>query len=67
VAFQLFAANMRKIEEFLIPREADGKKVRRLPSRRRTKSLSTWVPETPSDVAASTAAATDDPDPPLTA
>jgi hypothetical protein len=46
VAFQLFAANMRKIDEFLQRKAADSKKVRKLPSRRRTKSLVTWTPAT---------------------
>jgi len=67
VAFQLFAANMRKIEEFLAHREAEGNKVRKLPSRRRTRSLPTWAPKTPAGIAATTDDATGDPDPPLTA
>ena len=67
VAFQLFAANMRKIDEFLTQKEVEGNKVRKLPSRRRTRALPTWAPETPHDVAASTDDATDGPDPPLTA
>ena len=65
VAFQLFGANVRKIDEFLTRRAAEAKKVRRFPSRRRTKSLSTWAPE--STAKAIGAHATDDPDPPLTA
>jgi hypothetical protein len=65
VAFQLFAANLRKIDEFLAHREAEGKKIRKLPSRRRTRSLATWAPKTPATVVAGDA--TDDPDPPLTA
>jgi hypothetical protein len=64
-AFQVFGANIRKIEEFLAHREAKGKKVRKLPSRRRTPSLATWTPPAPATVVA--ADATDDPDPPLTA
>jgi hypothetical protein len=67
VAFQLFAANMRKIDEFLTHREAEGKKVRKLPSRRRTRSLTTWAPETPTDLLATADEVTSDPDPPLTA
>ena len=63
-AFQLFAANRRKIDEFLAHREAEGKKVSKLPSRRRTRSLPTWVPQTAATVVA--ADATDDPDPPPT-
>ena len=66
VAFQLFAANVRKIDHFLSKREAEANKVRKLPSRRRTKSLATWAPETPS-VVGTTKDVTDDPDPPLTA
>ena len=65
VAFQLFAANLRKIDEFLANREAEGKSVRKLPSRRRTQSLPSWAPQTPTTVVAGDA--TDDPDPPLTA
>ena len=47
-AFQFFAANIRKIEEFVAQREAEGKKIRKLPSRRRTRSwppghLGTWL------------------------
>ena len=51
--FQLFAANMRKIDEFLASREAEGKKVRKLPSRhgahgfspagRRSRLLPLWM------------------------
>ena len=67
VAFKLFAANLRKIDEFLARREADVKKVRKLPSRRRTRSLATWAPETPSAVATPVDDASGDPDPPLTA
>ncbi len=46
VAFLLFAANLRKIESFLINAqvEADGE-VRRLPRRRQTKSIGDWSPE----------------------
>ncbi len=65
MAFQLFAANMRKIDEFLSNKQAEDKKVRRLPSRRRTRSLPSWAPQTPTTVPAGDA--TDDPDPPLTA
>ena len=61
---QLFAANLRKIDEFLAQREAEGKKVRKLPSRRRTKSLATWAPQS---APATVDDATGDPDPPLTA
>jgi hypothetical protein len=35
VAFLLFAANLRKIDEFLKKQEAEANKVRKLPSRRR--------------------------------
>jgi len=67
VAFQQFAANLRKIDEFLARREVDVKQVRRLPSRRCTQSLATWAPERPPYVGATTEGATDDLDPPLTA
>jgi hypothetical protein len=65
VAFQFFAANIRKIGEFVVDREAEGTKIRKLPSRRRTRSLTTWTPQTPAAAVASEA--TDDPDPPRTA
>ena len=68
LSFQLFAANLRKIEEFLKARaKAIKGKVRRLPPRRRTKSLASWAPTTSTAVGATTGDATDDPDPPLTA
>jgi hypothetical protein len=79
VAFLLFAANLRKIDEFLKKQEAEANKVRKLPSRRRTKSLSTWAPEAskkPAGIVALTGRAEitvslggtlSDPDPPLTA
>ena len=52
MAFLLFAANLRKIHEFLKKEEAEANKVRKLPSRRRTKSLSTWAPESSKEPAA---------------
>jgi hypothetical protein len=67
VALQLFAANMRKIDEFLVKKETEGQKVRKLPSRRLTKSLTTRAPQVPPGVAASAENASADPDPPLTA
>ena len=67
VALQLLAANMRKVDEFLTKKETEGQKVRKLPSRRLTKSLTTWAPQMPPGVAASTDDASGDPDPPLTA
>jgi hypothetical protein len=65
VAFQLFAANLRKIDQYLTKKAADAKKFRTRPSRRRTKSLHTWAPETASIV--DPGDATSDPGPPLTA
>ncbi|HWT81160.1 MAG TPA: hypothetical protein VN648_20405 [Candidatus Methylomirabilis sp.] len=68
LAFQLFGASFRKIADFrkaLIELASKlGKKIRSLPPRRRTKSLTTWLPETSRFTVAETA---DDPDPPLTA
>ena len=67
LSFQLFAANLRKIEEFLKARAKPSKeKIRELPSRRTTKSLTTWAPVT-GVLAAPADATSDDPDPPLTA
>jgi hypothetical protein len=61
-------ANLRKIGAFLANRAAEGRNIRELPSRRRTRSLSTWAPKSPATVATpATEEATDDPDPPLTA
>ena len=65
VAFQLFAANLRKIDQYLTKEASDAKKFRTRPSRRRTKSLHTWAPETASIV--DPGDATSDPGPPLTA
>ena len=67
LAFQLFAANIRKITQFLAKREAETKKVRKLPTRRKTTSLKQYAP---APILVSAAAALDasaDPDPPLTA
>ena len=67
VAFQLFAANLRKIDEFLARAAKEAKKVRRLPSRRTSKPHGEWAPATqpPPDPAQISSAA--DPDPPQTA
>jgi hypothetical protein len=66
LSFQLFGANLRKIEEFLKKRaNAIKGKIRRLPSRRRTKSLTSWEPVT--GVPAKSVDTSDDPDPPITA
>jgi hypothetical protein len=56
---------MRKIAEFLAHREAEGKKIHKLPPRRRTKSLTTWTPD-PAATVTITTDASGDPDPPLT-
>ena len=44
VAFLLFSANLRKIDSFLAGQEAEARKIRKLPSRRTTKTLETWAP-----------------------
>ena len=79
VAFQLFAANIRKINGFLAMKAAGAKTIRKLPSRRKTKSLGAWAPVNASPAIASLAAtatlivslhgslSTSDPDPPLIA
>jgi hypothetical protein len=79
VAFLLFAANLRKIGSFLAKQEAETKKVHKLPSRRKTKSLASWALATaPPTIVALTGTATStvgfkgsltisDPDPPLIA
>jgi hypothetical protein len=67
VVFQLMAANLRKIAEFLAKKEIEAKKVRKLPSRRLTMPLDSWDPQTTPGVAASANDTSGDPDPPLTA
>ena len=79
VAFQLFAANIRKVNEFLAAKAAGAKKIRKLPSRRKTKSLGSWAPANASSAIASLTAtatiavglhgslSTSDSDPPLIA
>jgi hypothetical protein len=66
VSFQFFAANIRKVNEFLARNSSDEKKVRKLRTRRKTKPLTTWVP-TPATVATTVDEVSTDPDPPLTA
>ena len=59
MAFQLFAANIRKVNEYLAMKAAGVKKFRKLPSRRKTKSLGSWAPANASPAVASlTATAT---------
>jgi len=66
LAFQLFAANVRKIDEFVKAKAAEKSgNVRKLPSRRRTKSLTTWARTIPATDASATSSG--DPDPPLIA
>jgi len=79
VALLLFSANLRKIDSFLAGQEAEARKIRKLPSRRKTKSLETWAPAkaSPTIVALTGTATftvgfqgtltTSDPDPPLIA
>ena len=67
VAFQLFSANIRKIDQFLTTKAAGGKKLRRLRARRRTRSLTTWAPSATTPVTAQEGDSSADPDPPLTA
>jgi len=58
VAFQLFAANIRKINEFLTTKAAGAKKIRKLQSRRKTKTLGSWAPAIASPANASSALVT---------
>ena len=67
VAFQLFSANIRKINEFLTRKASGEKKFRKLRTRRRTRSLTTWTPAPPTVVTGTVDDASADPDPPLTA
>jgi hypothetical protein len=67
VAFQLFAANMRKIDEFLARRATGNTKVRKLPSRRRTTPLQQWLPAPTTVIVPDPVDAGGDPDPPSSA
>ena len=67
VSFQLFSANIRKINEFLTLKAIGGKSARKLRSRRMTRSLTTWAPAPPTVATASADDTSADPDPPLSA
>ena len=67
VSFQLFAANIRKINELMARRVSGKEKLRKLQARRRTRSLRTWVPAPPTVVTATVDDASADRDPPLIA
>jgi hypothetical protein len=66
VAFQLLAANIRKINEFLTKKTSSEKKVRKSWTRRKTSSLTRWTPASTTVVAEVDGAGTD-PDPPIRA
>jgi hypothetical protein len=61
-ALLALAANVRKIRSFLEQRAISARKVRRLPSRRRTRRLSDWLPTAPA-----TTGTPQGPDPPTSA
>jgi hypothetical protein len=61
VAFQFFAANLRKIGQFLVKKFTEAKKLRTLLARRRTRSLADFAPAGKGD----TVSTSGDPDPPL--
>src|SRR5665213_635797 len=67
VAFQLFAANISKINEFLTRKAAGDKRLRKLRPRRKTRSITTWVPTSTTAITPTVDDASADPDPPLTA
>ena len=67
VAFQLCSANIRKINEYLTRMASGGKKLRKLRTRRKTRSLTTGAPASTTVVTATMDDASADPDPPLTA
>jgi hypothetical protein len=67
LAFQLMSANIRKITQFLAKRETEAKKIRKLPTRRKTTSLKTYAPVPTMVAAAAALDASADPDPPPTA
>jgi hypothetical protein len=66
LAFQLCAANIRKVNEFLTKKASGEKKVRKLWTRRKTRSLTRWAPAS-TVVTPEVDAAGTDPDPPLSA
>ena len=67
MAFQLFSANIRKINEYLTRMVSGGKRLRKLPARRKTRSLTTWVPASTTVVTGTLDDSSADPDPPLNA
>ena len=67
VAIQLFAANIRKINEFLNGLTSNEKKVRKLRGRRKTRSLTTWLPASTTVSTVTVDDSSADPDPPLSA
>ncbi len=67
VAFQLFAANIRKVNEFLTKMAVAEKKFRKLRARRTSRSLTAWAPASTTVATATVDDASADPDPPLTA
>ena len=67
VVFQLFSANIRKVNEFLTMKAAGGKNVRKLRGRRETRSLTTWAPESTAVATAVVDHTSANPDPPLSA
>ncbi len=67
VAFQLSSANIRKIYEFLTRKTSGEKKSRKLPARWKTRSLTTWAPESATAVTTTVGGTSAGPDPPLIA
>lgn len=65
VAFQLLAANIRKINEFLASRSSGERRLRKAKARRMSRSLTTWAPESSATVTAAVDDTSADPDPPL--
>jgi hypothetical protein len=67
VAYQLFAANIRKITEFLAKNAGGEKKFRKYRARLKTRSLTTWPPAPTTAVTPTVDDVRADPDPPLSA
>ena len=67
VAFQLLAANIRKVTAIKAKRASGEEKLRKLRARRQSRSLRTWAPAPTTVVAATVDDASADPDPPLIA
>ena len=67
VSFQFFAANIRKVNQFLTRRVSGGEKLRKHRAQRQTRSLTTLALAPPTVATATDDDTSADPDPPLSA